>query len=444
MLFLVLALLLAPPSTAAQKRPARKPAQAPKPAAQTAWPIESISIAGNREYSREQILGAAGLRVGQTVTPKDVEGAQQRLLAAGVFDEVGVRFGPGAGGQGYAVTFELTEAGPLFPVRFEDLPASREELTRVLTQSDPFFGPKIPATESIVNRYAKIIEDHLGGKEKVVGKLAPDDTGQVSVVFRSATPLPAVARVRFTGNEVLPASALENAINAVAIGLPYAEKRFRQLLDANVRPLYEARGRVRVSFPEIQSEKDKEVSGVVLSVKVSEGPSYALGEFSVEGTGAPSAELFKAANLKKGDLFNIEQIQAAVGRIEKRVRRDGFMAVRSSVERKVNDEAKTVDLVVHITEGPRYVFGRLNIQGLDLISEPAIRKIWAIKPGDPFNADYPDYFLNRVKEDGILDNLGDTKAVLKTDEANKTVDVTLVFTGEAKPPAPRGPGRFGS
>ncbi len=440
MLFLVMALLLSPPSQAAQKRPARKSTQtAAKPAAQTAWPIETISIKGNREYSREQILAAAGLKLGQMVSAKDVEAAQQRLLATGVFDEVGVKFGPAPGGKGYAVSFELAEAGPLFPVRFEDLPASREELTQVLKQSDPFFGPKIPATQAIVNRYAKVIEDHLAGKDKVMGTLAPDDSGQVTVVFKSATPLPAISRVRFSGNDVLPATALENAINAVAIGLPYSEKRFRQLLDDNIRPLYDARGRVRVSFPEIKSEKDKDVSGVVLSVKVSEGPSFALGEVAVTGTGVPSAELLKIANLKKGDLFNIEQIQAAAGRIEKRVRRDGFMAVKSNVERRVNDQAKTVDLTVRIIEGPRYLFGRLKIDGLDVIGEPAIRKMWSIKPGAPFNADYPDYFLSRVKEDGVLDNLGDTKAIVKANETAKTVDVTLVFSGEAKP-KPKSPG----
>ncbi len=155
MLFLLMALLLSPPASAVQKRPAR----APKPAVQTAWPVESITVTGNREYSREQILAAAGIKVGQVVGAKDVEAAQKRLLAAGVFDEVGVRFGPAAGGKGYAVSFELVEAGPLFPVRFEDLPASREELMKVLKQSDPFFGPKIPATEAFVK---PVRQNHRG------------------------------------------------------------------------------------------------------------------------------------------------------------------------------------------------------------------------------------------------------------------------------------------
>ncbi|HPQ15946.1 MAG TPA: POTRA domain-containing protein, partial [Bryobacteraceae bacterium] len=259
MLLLAAALLLAMPA------PAQKPAaRETRPATEMAWPIESITITGNREYSREQILAAAGIRQGQMVRPPDLEAAQKRLLDTGVFEEVAVRFEPAASGKGYAVSFEVSEAGPFFPVRFEDLPASEEELVKVLKQSDPFFGPRIPATEAIVNRYARVIENHLAGKDKVVGRLAPDEAGQLAVVFRSARPLPAVSRVRFTGNEVLPSSALENAINAVAIGLPYTEKQFRKLLDANVRPLYEARGRVRVSFPEIQQENDPAVKGVVL------------------------------------------------------------------------------------------------------------------------------------------------------------------------------------
>jgi len=105
----------------------------------------------------------------------------------------------------------------------------------------------------------------------------------------------------------------------------------------------------------------------------------------------------------------------------------------------MNDPAKTVGLAIHVEDGPRYLLAKLNIEGLDLISEPAIRQLWAIKDGQPFNADYPDYFLLRVKEDGVLDDLGETKAAVKTDDAAKTVVVTLTFRGEAKKEAPKKP-----
>lgn len=431
----LVALLLCPMALEAQKRPSRKAAPA-----KAAFPIESIAVEGNKEYSREQILGVAGLKLGQVVTAKDFEAARSRLEAAGVFEELGVKYAPAAGGKGYAVSIQVTEAGPLFPMRFEDLAAPDAQLTQALKKSDPFFGPRIAATKEALARYAKVIEEALAGKQKVVGKLGPDDAGQMVVVFRPVGALPAISRVTFTGNQVIPTSALENTINAVVVGMAYKEARFRQLLEANIRPLYEARGRVRVSFPEVRSAPDPYTNGLALTVKVAEGASYSLGEVAVTGSVVSAAELLKAANLKRGDMFNLEQVQAAVARIERRVRREGYMRVKSRVDRKIDDKAMTVGLTIHVEDGPRYVLGKLNIQGLDLISEPAIRKMWAIKEGQPFNADYPDYFLNRVREEGVLDDLGETKSVVKADDAAKTVEVTLVFRGEAKKESPNKPG----
>jgi outer membrane protein insertion porin family len=437
MWLLLIVLSLCPWSLEAQRRPARKPA--PAAAAPSAWPIESIAITGNHEYSREQILGVAGLKLGQTAAAKDFDAARARLEAAGVFEEIAVKFGPAAGKKGYVVSIQVAEAGPLFPIRFEDLGAPDDQIRKALSQADPFFGPRVAATKAALGRYAKVIEDSLAGKVKVVGKLVPDDAGQMAIVFRPPGALPGIARVTFTGNAVLPASTLENAINAVAVGTPYREARFRQLLETNIRPLYEARGRVRVLFPEIRAEKDRDVNGMALTVKVEEGASYSLGEVAVDGSRLPAAELLKLANLKPGDLFNLEQIQAAVARIEKRVRRDGYVRVKTRMDRRVNDPAKTVGLVMHVEDGPRYLLAKLNIEGLDLISEPAIRQLWAIKVGQPFNADYPDYFLIRVREDGVLDDLGETKAVVKTDDAAKTVVVTLTFRGEVKKETPKKP-----
>ena len=428
--FLVL-LLVCPLALEAQQRTARKPAAATV-SPTTPFPIESVSIGGNKEYSREQIMGAAGLKLGQMAVAKDFDAARARLEAAGVFDELAVKYGAAADRKGYAVSIQVAEAGPLFPVRFEDLGAPDEQVDKALKQSDPFYGPRIAATKATLARYAKVIEDSLAGKVKVAGQLVTDDTGTMAVVFRPPGALPVIARVTFTGNSVIAGSVLENAINAVAVGTSWREVRFRQLLETNVRPLYEERGRVRVLFPEIKAEKDRDVNGMALTVKVEEGASYSLGEVTVDGSTLAAAELVKAANLKRGDMFNIVQVQAAVARIEKRVRREGYMRVKTRIDRRMNDPAKTVGLAIHVEDGPRYTLAKLNIVGLDLISEPAIRQIWAIKEGQPFNADYPDYFLNRVREDGVLDDLGETKSTVKTDDTAKTVEVTLIFHGEAK------------
>jgi hypothetical protein len=75
------------------------------------------------------------------------------------------------------------------------------------------------------------------------------------------------------------------------------------------------------------------------------------------------------------------------------------------------------------------MFRTLTIKGLDLLSEPTIRKMWGMDEGHPYNVDYPDRFLKVVREEGILDNLGETKADAKVDEEAHVVDVTLLFNG---------------
>jgi hypothetical protein len=67
-----------------------------------------------------------------------------------------------------------------------------------------------------------------------------------------------------------------------------------------------------------------------------------------------------------------------------------------------------------------------------------------LKEGQTFNPEYPDHFLNRIKEEALFEGLGATKADLKVDEKKHTADVTLTFTGEdpTKQPGRRG-GRGG-
>jgi outer membrane protein assembly factor BamA len=75
----------------------------------------------------------------------------------------------------------------------------------------------------------------------------------------------------------------------------------------------------------------------------------------------------------------------------------------------------------------------LTIEGLDIHTEPVIRKLWALKEGQPYNNEYPDLFLNRVREQGVFDNLGKTSAKINVNEKSRAVDVTLRFEG-APPP----------
>ncbi len=104
----------------------------------------------------------------------------------------------------------------------------------------------------------------------------------------------------------------------------------------------------------------------------------------------------------------------------------------------MDDGAHKVDLTAIVEAGPQFTMGKLEIAGLDITSEPAIRKMWGLKPGAPFQPDYPDSFLNDIRAQDLFDNLGKTTAQTTIDEKSHVVDVKLTFSA-----APSGPQKSG-
>jgi outer membrane translocation and assembly module TamA len=90
-----------------------------------------------------------------------------------------------------------------------------------------------------------------------------------------------------------------------------------------------------------------------------------------------------------------------------------------------------------VNPGPVYTFGKLTVDGLGLDGEAAIRKMWTVKAGDPYPANYPNYFVESVKKDGLFDNLGDIRATPSIDRDTHVVDVTLNFTSASSVLNPR-------
>jgi len=430
---LMMLALLAPAPGFTQTRAtktARKPAA--KAPATTQWPIENLTVEGNHNYTPDQILAAAGLKKGQLAGKSEFDAARDRLVATGAFETVGYHFEQAKDSNGYAASFQVVEAGPMYPVQFEGLPAKAAEIDAWLKSKDPLWGPKIPATTEALTRYTKSVQEFLAARhntEKIAAKVIPAGPDQFVIVFRSAAPLPTIAQVKFEGNRFLPTTLLQNKISEVAYGFPYTETGFRVLLDIAIRPLYDARGLVRVAFSKISTAKaENDVNGLVVSVTVDEGPEFKLGKVGFAGSyAARSAQLLKVGAFKSGDVANFDDVTQGVERIKRLLRRNGYMRAETTIDRHIDDKAKVVDATIHIDEGPQFTFGNLAIEGLDLDAAATIKKLWALKPGKPFNGDYPDYFLNRVREDGVFDNLHNTKAVVKVNEQARTVDVTLQF-----------------
>jgi outer membrane protein insertion porin family len=417
------------------KAAAAKAVPPPAPGA-TAWPVGQLKVEGNKLYDAEQILALAGLKVGQMAGKAEFDAARDRLLATGVFESVGYKFNPIPGQRANLGVFEVDEITQLFPYRFEELRVEDSALRAHLKAKEPLFGDKVPATPAVVERLTREVEAFT----KIQGISAKlEGTGNLTLVFRPSD-LPSVAEITFTGNKVIPNAKLQQAISGAGIGAVYTENRFRQILDVGVRPAYEALGHLNVQFPKLEVGEARDVKGIAVKVHVNEGEPYKLGDVKITGELEENTkDLLKTGGFEVGETANFDKIKAGVEAIRKALRRNGYIDAKLDHQRKLDNEKKTVEVTVNIEPGPQFTMGKLTIEGLDIETEPHIRKMWVLKKGEAFNVEYPNYFLDRLVADQIMDNLGKTSHQVTPNPDYKTVDVTIKLEPEKRPKKPTEP-----
>jgi len=409
-------------------------------AAEDGYPLRKIDIAGAEHFDPDRVRDLTGLEIGSIVTPVELQKGLERINDAGVFESVEYRYGPFQ--DGFVVTYTVEEARPLFRVRLEGFDSSEEELRGLLREHVPLFRERVPDTGPMVRRIGDTLERHwkeTGHESEIIGRLVPVGNDEFEMLYSPQTRAQNIAFVKLEGVSALPPLELQRKFNMAAMGEAYSEGRLEELLHYNVRPLYEAVGRMNVEFCPCSAEPDPKTEGLIVAVQVNEGPEYHYGSIELPETPVVEAEKRdEMFPLERGELVNLQAAREALGKYEEALRRKGFLKSQTNLDTNVDHEARTVDLKLEADPGVQYVFRRLEIEGLDLLAEPVIRKRWGMQPGDPFNPTYPGFFLDRIRAEQMFDRLADTKAEVNIDETEHAVDVTLRFFGEAKekPPLP--------
>ncbi len=408
----------------------------------TRLPLLSVRVEGSHRLDAAKVTALSGLRVGTSVNRDSFAAAHKALMDTGLFESVAYRFEKPAAKHGYIATFEVQETKLFYPIRFEEIPAERDDLLAHLKGADPAFDGESAATEPALRRYSQMIEEYLaanGKAMKVRGQVWAEQGGDLSVMYRPDTPVPSISDVRFEGSVKIDPLELRRILIQTATGLLFTEERFRTVLNNEIVPAYWAVGRLGVTFPKIEAVPLAEEKGVRVQVTVDEGPEFVLNAAHVDSHVFPEAELLKLGKFPIGEPALMKTVADGVKEILNRYKKQGYIKADAKFDPKLDFQAKTADVTVVIGEGPQYLFQELKIEGLDLVAEAGIRKLWAMEPGKPFNSLYPDFFLDQVRERQLFDSLGSSKARVDLDDEKHLATVTLSFKPEDKTPPPRVP-----
>jgi outer membrane protein assembly factor BamA len=287
-----------------------------------------------------------------------------------------------------------------------------------------------------MNRYrqaAQACVSNAKSSVKVKAAVSNDDPKQLAVLFAPEGPTTTISQVFVTGNQAIDTGTILRAVNQVAIGVPLSDVRLKLILDGAIKPLYAAKGYAAVTFPKIETEPSKTDQGVIVRVDIKEGPVFRFGNIRFHGTGMDPDEVRANIGFKPGQPYNWRQVDDFRLWLVHNLRRRGMLDSSVLFDTQIDDSRRAVDITYTVQPGPVYNFGKLDIQGLDMTSAPVIERLWAEKPGNPFNPDYPDFFLKRVEEQQLFDHLGDTSSDYTADAATHNVVVHLYFkAGKSK------------
>lgn len=443
--FVIWALLGALPlaGQAPKARPQQKKPAATKPAAteEGVYLLRSLTVTGLKHFSLQEVLPVLGLQAEQRVRMADLEKARDRLLGTHCFESVGWKYAL-TPQQWLEVTFEVTEPEQFLPWMLDRVPVTREEFEAGARKEFPLMREKLPPSGLLLERLAGVLEKlaaEKGVKEPMAGRVTLVGKDQLTIVFGPKAPPPNIADVRFVNTKAVRADYLQKEMVQLAVGTPYFEPNFRFLLENQIRPIYDSVGRLKASWTKITAAPAEGVFGVVVTVEVDEGPVFKLERIEVRGTPFSDEEIQEIGQFPVGGVAGMSDIGKGMLRVLEQLKEKGHMKASYKASRRIWEDRQAVELFVDVDPGPVYTMGRLQIKGLDLESEPAIRRLWAIRPGAPYRGGYAAAFVQRIREMDLFDFLSEIRHEERVDEKSQSVDVVLVFVGEKPKPAPRRP-----
>jgi outer membrane protein insertion porin family len=391
------------------------------------YPILKLQVEGNVRYSPEAVIQASGLQIGMKATPQDFEAACKRLADTGLFTSANYRYRPA--GDGYDVTLVVEESRDVEEIHIELPDIEEARVWAWLEQNEPLVKKEMPSNDHATAYYCRAIERFLAGqgrKETIVSRLKTDpSTGAITATLRPAD-IPKITAVKFEGARAVPSATLEAELAQVAAGSEYTERAFRELLDFNVRRLYEEQGRLGVSFPRITAAKDAS-GGLVVTTAVEEGPVYRVGGFDIAGDHLPNDRLKSVVDLKAGDVANWKKVMMNASKIQAALGRDGYLDASCEIEKQLDAARATADLTFIVEKGPQSRFGSLRLDALPEPSATRARALWKLKPGDVLNTDLVDEFERALMRDDQI-RFKRISRRYEPQAGSGAVDVVFTFT----------------
>ena len=407
--------------------------------AQTAR-LSQVKVIGSKNFPETQIAVASGLKAGETLSRDGIQAAANRLAELGPFANVRFRFT--SQGDNVTVEFTLDDAATV-PVLFDNFPLfSDEEIMQALKNAVGLFDGTAPEQGTILDDMREALQQLLAtrGIKAVVERTylaGPGESGMIQRFEMKGVAGLKVSAVQFGDPVAGESNKLAQPLHDL-IGKPYSRFAVGVFAYEQVRPVYLARGHLRVQFGTPQARFTGNPAqplpdNVIVILPITPGPAFRWGGATWSGNTVfiPQA-LVDFLGFAPNELASGLKIEAAWERVKKEYAHQGYLDASVEAEPLYEASVARVKYRVRVNEGIQYRMGQVVITGLSLTAERILLAAWRLPAGEVFDKAYfQDFLDNQVKSKKLFgehvvhfERVGD---LLQANPQKKTVDVLLDF-----------------
>jgi outer membrane protein assembly factor BamA len=406
--------------------------------------LVALKVTGTARYTDKEILAASGLQMGQNAADGDFKEAAQRLGDSGLFGNVVYSFTSSGAGTKLDLQLADTDQSKLVPAHFENFVwFTDDELRAALQSRVPLFKQLLPIAGNLPDwlsegLQATLTEKQFPGRVSFLRNQDEVDGPLTAIDYRVEEVSFPIRTVEFPGASREQSALLTTAARRLT-GAEYGRSALAKVAEFDLLPVYLQRGYLKAAFapsdarvvplpspaPAAQGAAELQVDAIV---PVTPGKIYSTSSVDWKGNSAiTTAEVAPLIHLPPGQPADAVRLLRDLEGVSKLYRSRGYMTVQIKPDAQLDDEKNTVHYNLNVLEGDLYKMGDLEILGLDTQAKARMQEAWTLHEGQPYNADYPEKFLNDTRElvpRGVPWAVS-THATL--DAKDKTVDVEIRF-----------------
>jgi len=398
-------------------------------------PVSAVLIRGNHRVEETSIRVHVSQPVGVPVDDAAVDRDIKEIYRMGFFDDVWATHETGEEGQ--VVVYNVAERPYITDIKFKGVKKVNEEDLEAVVNLTPrtIFDPQRAWVGIEEARKFYTSEGYPDVRITYELEAGAEDTAVLHYKVDEGK-LVRVQDIRLEGVQAFSKRKLRRLMTtrqewfmsfATGAGLLNEDELATDM--ERLTAFYYDNGYIHARVDEPQVTREEE--GLVITVKVEEGPLFHVGEISFDGdVELPEDELRYLSGVATGDVFRASVLREAIFALSEAYGDLGYAFAEAVPDTRVSDAREEVDVVFTFRAGPIVKIRRIEIRGNTKTRDHVIRRELTLQEGQTFSGSGLRRSKVAVNRLGFFDEVElTTSRTSQPDEVDLLVQVKEGRTG---------------